>query len=272
MRRYRFLQSYCRLYENCDNIAINLIANYYVGMIVLLLTIVAAFAALLGGYTAIYNRDRLHIAISLTAGLVLGLVAFDLLPEIFAGATSARLDPVWPMVLFASGFLLFHAVEKIILVHNESEDEYKPHTHPKLGVARAIALAGHSFLDGLSIGVAFQVSTAVGTAVALAVIGHRFADGFDTASFMLLHKNKIMHIKKFLTVVVAMPILGGLSSLFVSFSQGALTLYLGFFAGILMYIAASNILPQAHAKDQSYKSLILTLLGAVCMLVVTRFI
>jgi len=241
-------------------------------MIVFLLTILAALAALAGGYTAIRSRDRLHIAIALTAGLVLGLVAFDLLPEIFEGATSAKLDPVWPMILFASGFLFFHVLEKIILVHNESEDEYRPHTHPKIGIARGIALAGHSFLDGLSIGVAFQVSTTVGTAVALAVIGHRFADGFDTASFMLLHRNKTVHIKRFLWVVVLMPVLGGLSSLLFSLSQGMLTLYLGFFAGILMYIAASNILPQAHVKGTSYKSVGLTLLGAACMFVITRFL
>ena len=241
-------------------------------MIVLLLTIAAAVAALAGGYTAIKNRNRLHIAISLTAGLVLGLVAFDLLPEIFEGAESASLDVVWPMTLFVGGFLLFHIIEKVILVHQETEDEYRPHTHPKLGMARAIALAGHSFFDGLSIGVAFQVSTAVGTAVALAVIGHRFADGFDTASFMLMHRNKVVHIKKFLAVVVVMPILGGLASMIVTLSQGTLTLYLGFFAGVLMYIAASNILPQAHAKKVSYASLGLTIAGAVFMFVVTRFI
>lgn len=241
-------------------------------MIVLLLTIAAAIAALAGGYTAIKSRNRLHIAISLTAGLVLGLVAFDLLPEIFEGAESAGLDVVWPMVLFAAGFLAFHFVEKIILVHQESEDEYQPHTHPKLGIARAVALAGHSFFDGLSIGVAFQVSSAVGAAVALAVIGHRFADGFDTASFMLMHKNKVVHIKKFLGVVVTMPILGGLASMLVSLSEGTLTLYLGMFAGILMYIAASNILPQAHAKKSSYVSLGLTLTGATFMFIITRFI
>lgn len=241
-------------------------------MIIFVLTLAAAVAALAGGYTAIKYRDRLHIAISLTAGLVLGLVAFDLLPEIFGGAENAKLDPVWPMILFAAGFLFFHALEKIILVHHEAEDEYRPHTHPKLGFARAAALAGHSFFDGLSIGVGFQVSTTVGTAVALAVIGHRFADGFDTASFMLLHNNKLTHIKKLLLLVVVMPVLGGLTSLLVTLSESALTLYLGFFAGILMYIAAGNILPQAHAKHASYKSLGLTVVGALAMFVITRFV
>ncbi len=238
-------------------------------MIVFLLTLAAAAAALAGGYTAIHSRDKLHIAISITSGLVLGLVAFDLLPEVFDGVQRQSIDAVWPMLLFVGGFLFFHAVEKLILVHEGAENEYGPHHHPKLGVARALALAGHSFLDGLSIGIGFQLDPTVGYAVALAVIGHRFADGLDTASFMLLHKNKIADIKRLLGIVVAMPILGGLASLVVGFSETVLTLYLGFFAGILMYIAASNILPQAHAKRASYVSLLLTIVGALAMLVIT---
>lgn len=241
-------------------------------MIVILLTIAASIGALAGGYTAIKNSKRLHIAMALTAGLVLGVVAFDLLPEIFGMANRQHLDTVWPMVLFAAGFLAFHVVEKLILVHKGSESDYSPHKHPQLGVARAIALAGHSFFDGLSIGVAFQVSTAVGSAVALAVIGHRFADGFDTASFMLFHGTKLVHIKRLLWVVILMPILGGLTSLAFNFSETALAIYLGFFAGVLMYIAAGNILPQAHAKQSSYRLVGLTVFGAAFMFVVTRFI
>jgi ZIP family zinc transporter len=241
-------------------------------MIVFTLTVAAALAALAGGYTAIHSRSKLHIAMAITSGLVLGVVAFDLLPEIFEGIARKGLDPVWPMVMFAAGFLFFHMVEKFILVHEGVESEYGPHHHPKLGLARAMALAGHSFLDGLSIGVGFQVSTAVGYAVALAVIGHRFADGFDTASYMLFHRNDPNRVKKLLLFVVAMPILGGFASLVLTFSEAALTIYLGFFAGILMYIAASNILPQAHTKSSSYKTMAFTLLGATVMFVLTRFV
>ena len=240
-------------------------------MLILLLTIAAALAALAGGYTAIKSQHKLHIAMSLTAGLVLGLVAFDLLPEVFDGVQAHNLDPVWPMVMFVAGFLVFHIVEKFILVHEGHEFEYGPHQHPKLGISRALALIGHSFFDGLSIGVAFQVSNEVGYAVALAVIGHRFADGFDTATFMLFQKNKLVHIKKFLGLVVIMPILGGLVSLMYTFSETALTMYLGFFAGLLMYIAAGNILPHAHTKNNSIKSLGLTITGALFIFIVTRF-
>jgi len=241
-------------------------------MIVFLLTIAASLAALAGGYTALRSRNWLNSALALTAGLVLGLVTFDLLPEIFNIAQTQKLDTAWPMIAMAAGFLLFHVFEKFVPLHEGSEGPYGPHRHPRLGTARAVALSGHSFLDGLSIGVGFQVSSAVGTAVALAVIGHRFADGFDTTTFMVFHKNKLAHIKKWLAVVVSMPILGGLSTLLFTFSERALAIYLGFFAGFILYIAASNLIPQAHSEDFSRKSIILTVLGTAFLFIVTRFV
>lgn len=239
-------------------------------MEVFLLTAAASSAALLGGYTAIRARHSLNLALALTAGLVLGLVTFDLLPEIFDLSQTQQLDPVWPMITMTAGFLLFHIFEKFIPLHEASEDQYGPHHHPRLGTARALALSGHSFLDGLSIGVAFQVSAAVGTAVAVAVIGHRFADGLDTTTFMLFHQNKLTHIKKWLAVVILMPIIGGLASLVFTLSERTLAVYLGFFAGFILYIAASNLLPQAHSKSSSRLSIVLTLTGVVFMFVVTR--
>ncbi len=241
-------------------------------MIVFLLTLAASAAALIGGYAAIHSRRWLNLTLALTSGLVLGLVTFDLLPEIFEISASQQLDPVWPMLALTAGFLLFHVFEKFVPLHETNEEQYGPHRHPRLGVARAIALSGHSFLDGLSIGVAFQVSTAVGTAVALAVIGHRFADGFDTTTFMLFHRNKLTHIKKWLAIVIVMPVAGGLASLFVSFSETVLAIYLGFFAGLILYISASHLLPEAHSKRADYGSIGLTVLGAAIMLAITRFV
>lgn len=240
-------------------------------MEVFIFTIAASIAALAGGLVAMRRRGSLDASIALTSGLVLGLVTFDLLPEIFDIAQSQQLDPVWPMMAMTTGFLVFHVFEKFVSLHETSETPYEKHAHPKLGTARAVALTGHSFLDGLSIGVGFQVSASVGTAVAIAVIAHRFADGFDTTTFMLFHKNKLQHIKIWLSVVVIMPVVGGLTSLVFTFSESALAIYLGFFAGFILYIAASNILPQAHTQKFSRKNIALTILGTLILLVITRF-
>lgn len=241
-------------------------------MIVFLFTVAASAAALAGGYAAYRARKWLDLALAFTAGLVLGLVTFDLLPEVFGISQSENMDTVWPMLAMTAGFLLFHLFEKFAPLHEGSEVQYVTHRHPGLGNARAAALSGHSFLDGLSIGVAFQASTAIGLAVALAVIGHRFADGFDTTTFMLLHDNKLTHIKRWLAAVVVMPIAGGLSTLAFTLSEKALAIYLGFFAGVILYIAASNLLPQAHSQALSRRPVAFTLLGVSIMFLVTRLI
>lgn len=238
-------------------------------MEVFILSVAAALAALVGGFIAIKNRRHLNLALGFTAGIILGLVAFDLLPEIFSIVQDNDLDPVWPMITLVSGFLLFHIIEKFILIHNSNEKEYGPHQHPAVGVAGAVALSGHSLLDGISIGIAFQVSPSVGSAVGIAVIGHRFADGFNATNVMLHHKNKLSRAKVMLVIASVMPIIGGLSTLFFSLSETVLAIYLGFFAGFLLYIGASDILPQAHSKDSSKKTIAMTILGTVFMFMLT---
>jgi zinc transporter ZupT len=243
--------------------------NIFLLMEVFLLSVFAAIAALAGGYIAIASRERINLALGFTAGVILGVVAFDLLPEIFNISNRTSLDIMWPMVALVSGFLVFHIVEKAILLHNSNEEQYGPHQHPNVGMAGAVALCGHSFLDGLSIGVAFQVNTSVGVAVAVAVIAHRFADGFNTTNIMLFHKNKITTAKKMLYIAALMPILGGLSTLYFDFSESVLAIYLGFFAGFLLYIGASDILPQAHSKNSSRTTIATTVFGTIFMFLIT---
>ncbi|PJE64966.1 permease [Candidatus Saccharibacteria bacterium CG10_big_fil_rev_8_21_14_0_10_47_8] len=240
-------------------------------MIIFLSSLAAAIAALGGGYLAFKSRNRLNLALGFTAGVILGLVAFDLLPEIFDISRNTGLDPIWPMIALVSGFLLFHIIEKSILIHHAVENKYGPHQHPHVGVAGAVALSGHSLLDGVSIGLAFQVNTSVGVAVAIAVIGHRFADGFNTTNVMLHHQNKIKTAKRMLFIASVMPILGGLSTLLFTLSESILGIYLGFFAGFLLYIGASDILPQAHSRGSSRLTIGLTVIGTIFIFFVTRF-
>jgi len=240
-------------------------------MIAFILALAAALAALAGGYIAIRGRKNLNLTLGFTAGVILGLVAFDLLPEIFKTVQNTGLDAKWPMITLVIGFLLFHTIEKSILLHHPQEESYGPHVHPHVGLASALALAGHSFLDGVAIGVAFQVNRAVGVAVAIAVISHRFADGFNTTNVMLHNKNKLERAKQLLYLAALMPVFGVLLTNVVLFSERSLAIYLGFFTGFLLYIGASDILPQAHSKGSSRKTIGLTIAGTIFMFIVTRF-
>src|SRR5659263_378503 len=62
-------------------------------------------STLVGGLVALRNRDRMHLILGFTAGVLLGLVAFDLLPEVFALSESHTAGVPTVMLTFAGGFL-----------------------------------------------------------------------------------------------------------------------------------------------------------------------
>ena len=242
-------------------------------MSAVLLSLATFFSTFAGGLFALKFRDRLHLILSFTAGVLLGVVSFEILPEIFALAHAEGLDASGAMVALVFGFLLFHGLEKYLLVHHAHEADYAEHRHPRVGVLSALALIGHSFMDGVGIGLAFQVSSAVGVAIAIAVIAHDFCDGLNTVSLMLVHRNTTRRSFGMLALDAVAPVLGAASTLLFTLPAATLMLYLGFFAGFLLYIGAADVLPEAHSQNRSAiaGSLIaLTCLGAAFMFVVAR--
>ena len=240
-------------------------------MLVILLSLTTFVSTSLGGLFALKNRDSLHRILGFTAGVLLGVVAFDLMPEIIDLVQSTHTDPIVPMVALVIGFLAFHIVEKLTIIHSAHEGEYEAgHKHPTVGLVSALALSAHSFFDGIGIGLAFQVNTTVGIAVAIAVIAHDFTDGLNTVTLMLAHKNSTKRAIMLLALDATAPLIGAASTLLFHLSDRDLLIYLGFFAGFLLYIGASDILPEAHAKHPSRITLFLTLLGTVLIFAVTR--
>jgi ZIP family zinc transporter len=231
--------------------------------VVILVALVTVVSTAAGGLFALRHQDRLHLVLGFTAGVLLGLVAFDLLPEVFElgdGLHALGLPAV--MLAFVGGFLVLHVVERTMALHDAHEGEYGSHAHqPNLGLVSALALCGHSFLDGVGIGLAFHVSTDVGIGVAVAVVAHDFADGLNTVSLMIAHGNTARRAKLLLAGDALAPIVGAATTLAFTLPPQFEALYLGFFAGFLLYLATGDILPEAHSRHPSRLTLLLTVAG-----------
>jgi len=242
-------------------------------MTAILLSFATFVSTLGGGFFALRFRDRLHLILSFTAGVLLGVVSFDIIPEIFGMAQAHGLDADKAMVALVGGFLLFHVLEKTVLIHHAHETQYAAHRHPRAGVLSALALIGHSFMDGVGIGLGFQVSQSVGIAVAVAVIAHDFCDGLNTVSLMLVNRNSSRRALVMLLLDAAAPMLGAAIAVRLQVPDSVLMLYLGFFAGFLLYIGAADVLPEAHSQagpGLTAGLFALTCLGAALIFAVTR--
>jgi zinc transporter ZupT len=235
-------------------------------------SIATFFSTYLGGRFAARFKNKIHLIMAFAAGVLFAVVSFDIFPEIISLIKSNNFSSTEVMIALVVGFLLFHVLEKSILIHHAQEDYYPNHKHPQVGVLSALALAGHSFMDGIGIGLGFQINVGIGVLVSLAVISHDFTDGMNTMTLMLINKNSLKDAGKFLILDAVAPILGAISTLFFKMSDHFLVLYLGFFAGFLLYIGVSDILPEAHSQKSSYKLILLTLLGVAFIFAITRFI
>jgi len=234
------------------------------------LALLTFISTLIGGFIGIKYQDKLHLILGFTAGVLLGVVSFDIFPEIIK--LVGNHDPTKPMIALVVGFLVFHILEKVLLIHHDHEDTYSQHKHPSVGAISAFALSCHSFLDGVGIGLGFHISSALGILIAIAVIAHDFSDGLNTVSLTLMHKNVKKTAIFFLFLDALAPVLGIISTMFFQISANFILLYLGFFTGFLLYIGASEILPEAHSQHSSYKTIFMTILGTLFIFIVTRFV
>ncbi len=240
-------------------------------MLAIIFTILMFIAAVLGGLFAIkYHHKRFNHILGFTAGIILGVIAFDVLPEMFEIVHELGMDSTWVMMALVLGFLGFHIAEKLLLIHHQHETQYGKHKHPQVGVMSALAIGGHSLLDGIGIGLAFQVNAGVGLAISIALIAHRFADGLSTATLMLAHKNSTKRTLQLVLFNGALPLVGALSTLFFTLPEEFLAYYLAFFAGFLLYLGASDILPQAHDEKSDRLTILLTIVGVAVMFVITQ--
>ena len=164
-------------------------------------------------------QDKLHLILGFSAGAVLGVALFDLLPEAFDLAGPHYSTPTVTLFV-AIGFFAFLFLNRVLLLHPEDE-AMSPHGHHRQGHVGAASLSLHSFLDGVGIGLAFKVSTTVGVVVAAAVLAHDFSDGINTVTVILKNRGKGIRALKWLLVDAIAPLLGVISTYFFTLSDAA---------------------------------------------------
>jgi len=214
-------------------------------------TALTFFSTCGGGLLALRVRDRLHLLLGFSAGAILGVVLFDILPDVVdrAGADHIAISNL--MVATAAGFLAFFCLERITKLHSPREHEHHagiPHGG-ELGILGAAGLSFHSYLDGLAITVGFRTGAAVGAVIAVAVLAHDFDDGLNTVTVVLAHGNPARRARQWLLVDATTPLLGALTGLVAPIPTSVLPYILATFAGSFLYIGASDLLPEAREHD-----------------------
>ena len=224
--------------------------------------IAASGATLAGGLLALRFAGRTTMILGLSAGIVLGVALFDLMPEALAlGTASFRSRTILAAVaLGIGGYML---LDRLLASAGAGRSRIRAHLGPA-------SLTLHSFFDGMGIGIAFQISPQIGWLIALAVLTHDVADGVNTVSLSLGASDREL-TRRWLLANVAAPFVGVVIGQIVRVPADLLAPLLAVFAGVFFYIGACELVPRSYALSPRLPTTLASLAGIALMYGVTRW-
>jgi zinc transporter ZupT len=212
--------------------------------VALFYALLAAGANLIGGLviTTASPRGRAtqRFLIAFGAGFMLAVALLSMIPHALeAGAGAA--------VAVLAGYLLVHVGHHILPPHFHFGEE--THTHAMVGrwvgVAALLGLMLHSFFDGVAIASGFAVGGGLGTMVFVAVILHKVPEGVTVASILLASGNGRARALGGAALLGAATVAGVLMT---GWLAGLRYYGLALSAGVTLYVAASNLVPELQKQ------------------------
>jgi zinc transporter ZupT len=236
-------------------------------MVIFLIGVATFVSTFLGGLFALKFKDKLHLILGFSAGAVVGVAFFDLLPEAAnLGGTSNDISSISLMV--GIGFLVYLVLDRMVIFLSHGDEEHGVLHHR--GTLGAASLSVHSFLDGATIGFAFQVSAAVGGIVTVAILTHDFSDGINTVSLVIKDNGTKKRASWWLLLDAVAPLLGILFTRFFTLPKAELGSILAIFCGSFIYIGASELLPESYHAHPKMLTTIMTLVGISLLYIVIQ--
>ncbi|HSS20090.1 MAG TPA: ZIP family metal transporter [Pyrinomonadaceae bacterium] len=231
----------------------------------LLFGLLAASANLLGGFVLIrsgahrFGERFLKYLVALGAGFMLAAIFIEIVPESFSiwtagaeGGTTSK-SVVGAMTLLLGGYLVIQLFEHTLAPHFHFGAETHPESFLRPSAAYT-AIGGlwiHTFFDGVSIAAAFLVNAKVGLLVFIAILLHKMPEGFTVASIMLASGRSAAKAL-WATAAIGVATLAGVIAvaLLQTRISNAVGYALPFSAGVTLYVAASDLIPEVNHKEE----------------------
>jgi zinc transporter ZupT len=247
---------------------------------ILLFGALACLANLVGGLLLAtpgsrgLNNRLLKYLVALGAGFMLAAIFIEIVPETFRIWTAERTGVdaaeaiVFPMTLLLAGYLLIQLFEHTLAPHFHFGEETHPESvlRPSAAYTAAGGLMIHTFFDGVSIAAAFLVDKRVGFLVFIAILLHKVPEGFTVASIMLASGRSARKAQLASLAIGAATLAGVVCVAALRTKVSSSVAYaLPFSAGVTLYVAASDLIPEVNHAEEKNPVVSLVVFGGVAL-------
>lgn len=210
----------------------------------ILLGLAAAAANGFGGAILVqkeWDKRYLRYFIALGSGFMLGTSILEMLPE------SIRVSGPNAPLLMLAGYFIVHFFEHTVTSHfhfgEETHAEEFLNSHRIYSVIFGLVI--HTFFDGIAIASGFTVSNWLGWVIFLAVVLHKVPEGF-TASSIMLAAGRSKRMAWAASALLGVATMIGVLTV-TAFSR-SMTAGLPLSAGVTLYVAASDLIPEVNRE------------------------
>jgi ZIP family zinc transporter/zinc and cadmium transporter len=203
--------------------------------------VAAALGNVIGALAVVRHLRRglrlIDACLAFGAGFMLAVTVLGVLPEVLRSSASAA---IYVLV----GYFAVHLAQHVLTAHFHFGEE----THrlsASAGFSALLGLTLHTFFDGVAIASGFLVSERLGILLFLAVLLHKLPEGVTIASVIVAGGQSRRQ------AVGGAAVLGGATILGVLLTEHVASLAqhgLAVSAGVTLYVAASNLVPEFQAK------------------------
>ena len=232
-----------------------------------------AGCALLLGVVLIQLRERWARAntmylVGFAAGTMLAITFLHILPEAVHLTEGSERYAEWALPACLLSFFLFYVLEQFVIMHPCEEDvcgEHKP--VGELGLVAILVRAG---LDGVLIGVGFEVSPELGILTSLGILFHKLPVGVTAMSlFFVAGFTRRQAWLRVAGLAIATPVGAVLAHFLLrGASEPLMGLTLSASAGSFLYVAASDLIPMTHRQRR--RGAVLTVFAGVAIVFLAR--
>jgi len=229
-------------------------------------SLIGGVFSLIGGLLLLWNYKLVqHLVtplLSFAAGAFLGAALLDLLPEVLENSSKPQPFLIALLIGFTAWFILERLIMTYFFKHQHQQETHSDHTE-SLPTLLILGDSIHNFLDGIVIALAYVANPALGLTTTLAVAAHEIPQEIGDFSLLLYRgwsKRKVVVINILQSLLTVPGVVLGF------YLGQALKLELPFLlagaAGIFIYLAASDIIPEVHhrAGHKQFFSVVLPLL------------
>jgi ZIP family zinc transporter/zinc and cadmium transporter len=230
-----------------------------------LLGLTAAAANVFGGAVIVqrqWPRAYLKYFVALGAGFMLATALVEMVPE------SMRLRPQSGAFLVLLGYLIVHFFEHTVSPHfhfgEETHEDEFVQKHKSWSVLLGLII--HTFFDGIAIASGFLLSAWLGWIVFMAVFLHKIPEGFTVASVMLASGRSRAMAWGSSVLLGGATLLGVLTMVI---TRQAVSVGLPVSAGVTIYVAASDLIPEVN-REPGIKMALVVFLGVGFLFLMDR--